>query len=297
MKIIGHQYIRNRLQKLTKLSEHPQSFVFSGPENVGKRLVALEFAWTLIGEGTSFLSRSDGELLHPDIAVVSPERVTEKGKTREKNISVEIIREHLHFLSRYPLVGKRRVLVIDDAHQLSRGAQNVLLKTLEEPNVTSVLILITHDMSALLDTIHSRVQHIRFSCVPESEMRMLGEVVNESDMFLYSLGRPGVLITASQHAEEFADSRALLSRLLRLSELGFSERLILAEDLAKESVRAIRLLTWIMPAFRQSALNAGDTHRTRAIFLFLSAFLETGQLLRGTQANARLQFEKLLLSL
>jgi DNA polymerase III delta prime subunit len=48
MRIIGHRVIQERLDRLAGEQSHPQSFLFVGPESVGKRLVALRFAWTLL---------------------------------------------------------------------------------------------------------------------------------------------------------------------------------------------------------------------------------------------------------
>lgn len=296
MIIIGHQAIQDRLIRLSTHEEHPQSFLFAGPESVGKRVVALRFAWELIGQGEAFLDRAEDELLHPDIAWLVPERITEKGKTREKGIPVETVRESLVFLSRYPLVGKKRILIIDDAHKLSHGAQNALLKTLEEPNATSVLILVTHDASMLLETVCSRVQRINFSCVPECEMHDCGEIGQENT-FLFSLGRPGVIRMMMRDTEEFEKSRILLGRLFALTQGTLAERLRLAEDMAQDSALALRLLGWWIPSVRYRAFEISDQSQICRIFFFLEAGSLTEKVLRSTQAHTRLQLEKLFLSI
>lgn len=293
MRIIGHRVIQERLDRLAGEQSHPQSFLFVGPESVGKRLVALRFAWTLLGRGDEFDSRKEEDFMHPDIAFLAPERLTEKGKTREKNIPVEAVRENIGFLSRYPLVGKKRILIIDDAHRLSHGAQNALLKTLEEPNETSVLILVTHDAAALLDTVHSRLQRVLFSPVTGEEMTGLGSL-DHADRFLLSFGRPGIVVKALRDTEGFSTMKTLLRRLVNVRELSVSERLRLAEDLARESTSVSELLEWLAFSVRKRAYEEGYD-RIRGIYRFLEDIVKAQRVLRGTQANVRLQLEKLFL--
>ena len=294
MEIIGHQKIRDRLQRLTVMDSHPQSFLFVGPESIGKRLVAFEFAWTVLGRQADFLERSDETLSHPDIMFLEPERVTEKGKTREKKISIESIRDGLHFLSRYPLSGKYRVMIINDAHQLSHGAQNTLLKTLEEPNATSLLILVTHEASSLLETVHSRLQRVAFSLVPEESMRFL-DVSSRDDGFWVPFGRPGLIVHASRDESLFANRRLLMERLLRMHVLSYTERLVLSEELSKDVPQALRLFEWYTAIVRNQAHKSSEGETLLRAYRFLGALQETRRTLQRTQANARLQFDTLFL--
>ena len=296
MHIIGHHIVRGRLQEMTAQAECPQSFLFVGPESIGKRLVALEFSWSLLGRGGEFSDRSEEELAHPDIMLLEPERITEKGKTREKNIPVEAIREAMNFLSRYPLVGQRRILIINDAHRLSRGAQNALLKPLEEPNPTSVLILVTHDPSALLDTVHSRLQRTHFTFVSDPEMQTAFRLPSEQT-FWYQLGRPGVVARALREPEEFSTMRVLLGQLLRIGELTQRDRMRLAEGFSKDSFSALRMFAWWIPSLRQRALETDRPEVVRSTYTLLDRLVEMERILRGTQANARLQMEKLFLNI
>ena len=68
-----------------------------------------------------------------------------------------------HNLARRPMMGTRRVAIIDDADTLDGEAANCLLKLLEEPPPRSVLILIGTSAEMQLPTIRSRCQLVRFS--------------------------------------------------------------------------------------------------------------------------------------
>ena len=66
-----------------------------------------------------------------------------------------------------PWEAKFRVVLIHEADRMNAAAQNALLKTLEEPSqrIRTLFILLTHRPNALLQTIHSRSQVVRFHTV------------------------------------------------------------------------------------------------------------------------------------
>ncbi len=70
------------------------------------------------------------------------------------------------FLSRKRLSGRRKVVILDDAHKMTEEAQNCLLKTLEEPPDHSLLILILDNAQEILPTIRSRCQSVKFGTLP-----------------------------------------------------------------------------------------------------------------------------------
>jgi len=64
----------------------------------------------------------------------------------------------------------RRTAIIDECELLTTEAQNALLKITEEPPLSSLLVLATNDLDALLPTISSRLQKIYFGIVTEKEI-------------------------------------------------------------------------------------------------------------------------------
>jgi DNA polymerase-3 subunit delta' len=69
-----------------------------------------------------------------------------------------------------PYEGRSRWFIIEDAHRMNEASANALLKTLEEPPLTSHLILITSQPTALLPTVRSRCQTIRFAPIAAAEI-------------------------------------------------------------------------------------------------------------------------------
>lgn len=300
MNIIGHYTERETLRQSLTKGSLAQAYLFVGPRSVGKSLSALEFAAALAQEPDF---EPSAEKPHPyDVMVLRPEEEVKRGVTKVKNIPAESVRDALSFLSRIPATGGFRVLVIEDAHRLSETAQNVLLKTLEEPEPTAVIILVTHEVGAILPTVLSRVKRVRFDFVPEAVIRdaladrypapALGEVAP----FFYTLGRPGMILAALEQPEAFASERELLGALFRLSTLSLAERLSLAEKLGGNTERTIRLLEWWLPGLYHQALKLSEAKASTRFYGLLDEVEQTMRLLKTTQSNARLLLEKLFLA-
>src|SRR3989344_7163248 len=77
-----------------------------------------------------------------------------------KNIGIELVRQAQVFLTKKPLISKKKIVLIHNAENLSQDAQNALLKTLEEPNTSSQIVLISNTENGVLGTIISRCQKI-----------------------------------------------------------------------------------------------------------------------------------------
>ncbi len=296
MHIIGHQKERATLKDTLDYGNIAQAYLFTGPQSIGKSLCALEFAACLAGEPDFEPSE---EKPHPfDVMVIRPLEVTKRGVTKVKNIPSESIREALSFLSQFPAGGKFRVLLIEDAHRLSETAQNVLLKTLEEPASSAVIILVTHEKGSILPTVLSRIKQVRFSFVPQEVLSREFGTEETSDIapFFFSLGRPGMILSALSDPAAFSVERELLGGLFRLSTLTLTERLALAEKMAVHTERSVRLLEWWLPGLYQQSRQRKDRKQMVRFFELFEEIEATLRLLKTTQSNTRLLLEKLLLS-
>lgn len=166
--LLGNKKALTLLQKSIKNQKVAHAYLFSGPEGVGKKLFALHFAKILNCEkkGISPCEVCNScvkitKSLHPDIMVLM---------TEAKQIKIDTIKNLSSFIQSPPFEGSYKVAIIDDAHKMNPKAANALLKTLEEPSSSSVIILVTDLIKNLLPTIVSRCLKISFAPLNDEEL-------------------------------------------------------------------------------------------------------------------------------
>lgn len=104
------------------------------------------------------------ENAHPDVRNVAPDG---------QFIKIDQMRSLSREVFFKPFEGRRRVFIIDEAEKFRDESANSILKTLEEPPDTSILILITSRPNDLLPTIRSRCQIYRFAPLPAEDIERL----------------------------------------------------------------------------------------------------------------------------
>ena len=175
--IKGQDIAVKMLKKAMQQQRLAQSYLFYGPEGVGKFHTARQLALAIqcdqgfsIGCGICPACRKILSGNHPDRQVIEPEGSS-------NTIRVEQIRDLRRLMSLRPNEGRRRIVVFDAADRMNEIAANALLKTLEEPPEESLLILVTSRPSALLATISSRCYPLRFSKLTNV---ILNDVLNQN---------------------------------------------------------------------------------------------------------------------
>lgn len=228
--ILGQEKATAYLQKLVRQERVPGALLFCGPEGIGKRKAALEFAKALNCE--DYFSRQNGEACgacascqaiekgtHPDVTLVdfvyqarltvkkdSDEEELEKEIAKQQHLSVDTIRE-VTAKSQQKAVGPGwKVLIIDQAQTMQGAAANALLKFIEEPPAKTVWILITSKRATMLPTIVSRCQPLLFAPLNETHVTQLlnqhaPEVGNPSRAARYSGGSVAGALKAAQAIE------------------------------------------------------------------------------------------------
>lgn len=291
MQIVGHQIQRKILESISVKETIPQSYLFVGPNEIGKKQVAIEFAFRLIGQEIVLGKQ------HPDICVVESKSEERGGQLKKKQIAVADVRKALFFLSRFPTLGKRRVVIIDNAEDLSLGGQNALLKVLEEPNTTSILILVTAQPGRLLPTLLSRLVPFSFDPVPSSELEVFfRERTSLPPQFFFLLGLPGLISKAICMPENFQLHQKRLSQLFRISTLSLRDRLKLAEELSNDQdTLPVLLGEWLTGLHIQ--FLQGDSARFQKKILLLERILKGNREIILRRGNARLVLENLFLAL
>ena len=260
----GHDRAIAFLRRGVEARRLAHAFVFTGPQGVGKGLVARALALGLHCETAPFdacgacnACRTIVAGTHPDVRIVAGPA---EGR---RDISIEQVRDlqrELGFrsLSRHPKVG-----IVDDAHLLTQQAQNALLKTLEEPNGDSVLVLVAVQASALAPTILSRCQRVGFDPLPTADvvgiLERHGRTRAEATaLAAYANGSPGRALALD--AEFFGRRRReLLTTLAGLRGASFKKLADFAQTLAgedKDPTAVLALIaSWQRDALRRAVLG------------------------------------------
>ena len=260
------------------------AYLFHGPEGVGKELTARNFAKLL-----NCASPKGGDACdvcescvriqkgtHPDLLWLRP-----RGKARiipiglHPNPEKGTVRDFRTSVGMKPYMGKWKVGIFSDAHTLQRDAASALLKTLEEPPAHTIIVLITSRPEALLSTIVSRCQAVRFEAMPEAllEKILCSEYsldAREAKLLSrLSGGRLGDAVRAlrQERVREAGD----LAGMLAEGERGYWRAVARPLDLMERSLaRAADSLEW---EFVEKGLgSAGDGYESKEIQEQIEAF-------------------------
>ena len=178
MKIIGHDKQRKVLAQTVKSNRLNNGYIFSGKEGTGKFLIAKEFARMILCRKSDYDINCDCEECkfgekHPDLIILDLDLINSNLSEKEKKhtISIELIRDLKEFAELTPFRAKHKVCIINDAHLIQDSAANAFLKTLEEPSLETIFILVTHKFEKLLPTIKSRCINIKFSGLSDNDLK------------------------------------------------------------------------------------------------------------------------------
>ena len=151
--------IRQYFREMAGRDQVGHAFILEGDSGEGWRKLAEEFAATVQCEHRNFCGRcpscqayQSGN--HPDIIQVTHEK--------KDSIGVDEIRAQLvDDMAIKPYSSPYKVYLVDEAEKLTVQAQNALLKTLEEPPVYGIILLLTTNTEMLLPTIRSRCINLK----------------------------------------------------------------------------------------------------------------------------------------
>jgi DNA polymerase-3 subunit delta' len=312
--VLGHERLKELLARAVARGRVPPALLFSGPEGVGKKALALVLARTLLCERAApeacgacthcrRLARAMEHVpaqrrealeqpdepsrlnlrLHPDLLLVEAWRT---------GIKIEQVREAAREIGGLPFEARARVAIFDDAHLMTEPAANSLLKSLEEPPASSHIVLVTHAPQALLPTIRSRCQVLRFNRLPTPllERHLASRGLGAAEAHLRAALATGSLGAAL--AFESEAYRALRDDLLGLLEAAQRasplERMEAAERLAEQDdpVLALTTLRSLLRDVAVLAAGAGAALVLNADALERLSALARGRLGRSAAAAA-----------
>ncbi|MFK5925292.1 MAG: DNA polymerase III subunit delta' [Desulfuromusa sp.] len=218
--ITGHQQQKNILLRALSSQRIAHAYLFEGSDGIGKRLMALAFTRALLCETGTGCGKCSACLKvdhnnHPDVHQLDADGTA---------LKIDQVRSLQQQLSLRPLEAKYKICLVDGAEHFTNGAANALLKTLEEPQPGTIIILLTNHPEKLLPTVRSRCQRLPFSRLPKQQLAtILAQKLNLSSTeatILAALSEGSFKKALGQNRELFLEKRCKLIQSLSALSAG-----------------------------------------------------------------------------
>lgn len=229
---LGHENVKNILNKQILSGFLPHAYLFSGPEGVGKKTLALELASKILD--TKNLTS------HPDFQILD---------VGDDEITMELVLDFISRMGYKAFVGGKKVAIINNAQNLNPKSSNALLKTLEEASAGSVIILISSS-ARLLPTIVSRCQVFNFFSFSKPKLSEFGKLWNlvlSDEQIDLSFGSPSRLKKLCKD-KAFLESELLkVGQFKKIIQANPAERLVYINEMVKDEGGELEnvLTTWL----------------------------------------------------
>ncbi|MDC1142631.1 hypothetical protein OAU50_06035 [Planctomycetota bacterium] len=199
---IGHQQVRQWLTRLIENDKAVGSFLFVGPDGIGKSSIATEFAATLRCQSrvSGWACGACNECIR--VARGVHPSVRQFAKPEDKQMfPVDTVREICDEASIKAFEPGKRIFIIADADRFNDASANAFLKSLEEPPIDTIFVLLAGNVAQVLPTILSRCPAVRFSGLSVEEVQQVtagweGLPVNPASREVLTRaaqGSPGIL--------------------------------------------------------------------------------------------------------
>lgn len=186
--VLGQDHIVNVLKSSIEQDKIAHAYIFSGSRGTGKTSIARIFAREI---GTSA-----NDITEIDAA---------------SNTGVDNIRDLNESINTIPFESKYKVYILDEAHMLSKGAWNALLKTLEEPPKHVVFIMATTEYEKIPETVISRCQ--TFSFKKPTQKVLKDAIINIAKKEGFTLESASADLIALLGDGSFRDAQSILQKV------------------------------------------------------------------------------------
>jgi DNA polymerase-3 subunit delta' len=276
LELFGHAAAAQTLAEAARSGRLHHAWIIAGPKGVGKATLAWRFARSLLAHGAAAcpddlavgekhpVRRQVAGLTHPDLFLIRRTWDVDRKRFRVE-LPVDEVRRLHGFFSRHASYGGPRIAIVDAADDMSRSAQNALLKILEEPPAGALLLLVSHAPGALLPTTRSRCRLLTLRRLDgeamQSAVAALSPGTESADRALLSALADGAPGRALELAETGALAlyREIVELLLGLPRLSGAKLFALADKVARSDgglARFVDLLSQIEERLLRGAYAA-----------------------------------------
>jgi DNA polymerase-3 subunit gamma/tau len=175
-RIVGQDLLIRMLKNSLFLGQYFPVYLFAGQRGCGKTTTARVFAAAVNCERLPDFKKQPKEFSVPCLTCASCLAMA-AGKHPDfieidaaSHTGVDNIRQIIDAASLLPLMGQKKIYLIDEAHMLSKAAFNALLKILEEPPTSVLFILATTDAQKIIETVRSRCFQLFFKPIETNSL-------------------------------------------------------------------------------------------------------------------------------
>lgn len=258
------------------------AYIFSGQDMIGKKTLAKELAY--------FINKQEYNPVrfNPDILFI-------EANQEGRSIGIDEIRKVKNFVYSRPYIGPKKFVIIDDGQFMTIEAQNSLLKVLEEPTDSSVIILVCPNSDLLLPTVVSRCQEIKFSghsrkIVADSIRNSYLSKKDQEFLAEVSSGRVGFSINTANN-KTFETMSKDIRELANLAKSDINERLRFAQAFSDERKEELKrkIVSWTL----YSHLRINEPKMAN----ILRGLFNLNKTLSQPQFNSKLALENFLIQI
>lgn len=213
--VINQRHICHTLINAIKTNRVAHAYLFSGPRGTGKTSIARIFAKALNCESLdkkinpcdkcSFCGQINAG---KSFDLVEIDAASNRGIDEIRNIKEEIRFGPRHF--------KYKIIILDEAHMLTKDASNALLKSLEEPPPKTIFILVTTEIQKIIPTIYSRCQRLIFKKLSLGDI--IGKLNDIAQKEGFEIDEKSLKAIAIAAKGSVRDSESLLGKVFSLGK-------------------------------------------------------------------------------